>query len=304
MTIRNVVMIGIGAVGSVYSKLLQRNPKINLQCVMDPERKRRYENEGIYVNNERVPLAYKTVEELVQPVDLFIFCVKNPQMEAALDLIESLVNEQSLFLSLLNGIDSENMIAGRFGRENVLYGLANGIDATKEGQKIEYTHPGILYFGEKRNDKLSSRVETLKAMFDKAEIPNAIPEDMERQLWHKFMVNTGINPVTAIMRATHGMLRDSEELMGLTKSAMREVVQIAKAKEISLTARDIDDFFEEVWTKVGYDGKSSMLQDIEAGRKTENDFFAKRVMELGKEYSIDTPINESLYAMVKYLEKQ
>ncbi|GAK14662.1 ketopantoate reductase family protein [Geomicrobium sp. JCM 19039] len=298
----NIALVGVGAVGAVYARLLHDNPDVQLYCMMDAVRKTRAVEEGIYVNGERVPLTFATPKEVDVPIDVIIFTVKNPQMQAAVTFVEPLVGEDTALLSLLNGIDSEAVIAAQYGESRVLYGLANGIDALKKENKISYTHPGILYFGERDNRALSPRVERLAHVFSESNIPHAVPENMEYQLWHKFMVNAGVNPVTAIMRATHGALRDSMDLLHVTKSAMREIVLVAQAAGIPLAVEEIDTFFTDVWTQVGADGKTSMLQDIEAGRTTENEYFGKRAAELGKKYNVATPVNDMLYHLVRAME--
>ncbi|GAJ98281.1 ketopantoate reductase family protein [Geomicrobium sp. JCM 19055] len=299
-----IAMIGIGAVGAVYANLLNQDETTELYCVMDDKRKERYVREGMNVNGKETNLNYVTPSEVNKGIDYVIFTVKNTQLHAAMDLAQSIVDERTTFLSLLNGIDSERELSERFGEDRVLYGLTNGIDATKNLHDVFYTYPGTLYFGEKRNEQITERVQQLQAVFERAQIPSVVPVDMERQLWHKFMVNVGVNAVSAISRSTHGVLRDSEELLNVSKRAMNEVIQVANANNIDLTERMVDEFFENVWTKVGYSGKTSMLQDIEAKRKSENDYFAKRVIEMAKKHGIPVPVNETLYAFVHHEEKR
>ncbi|GAK07688.1 ketopantoate reductase family protein [Geomicrobium sp. JCM 19038] len=299
-----IAMIGIGAVGAVYANLLNQDEVTQLYCVMDEKRKERYVSEGMNVNGNEINLNYVTPSEVNEGVDYVIFAVKNTQLDAAMDLVEPIVDDRTTFLSLLNGIDSERQLSKRFGEDRVLYGLTNGIDATKNNQEVFYTYPGTLYFGEKQNEQITERVHQLQAVFERAQIPSFVPVDMERQLWHKFMVNVGVNAVTAISRSTHGVLRDSEELLNVSKRAMNEVIKVANANNIALTESMIDEFFENVWTKVGYSGKTSMLQDIEAKRKSENDYFAKRVIEMAQKHGISVPVNETLYAFVHHEEKR
>ena len=142
----------------------------------------------------------------------------------------------------------------------------------------------------------------MKELFEKADIPYNIPEDMLHELWWKFMVNVGINQISAVLKAPYGVfqkVKDAEELM---KTASNEVIQLSCKAGINLKADAINEFIK-VLSKLAPEGKTSMLQDIEAGRKTEVDIFSGTVIELGKKYGVATPVNNMLYKMIKTMEQ-
>jgi len=222
-------------------------------------------------------------------------------VEAIQDLKNS-VGENSLMVSIMNGIDSEEQIGAVYGMDKVLYAVAVGIDAVREGNCITNTKQGKLFFGEAKNPVLSERVKRVKSLFDRAGITCEIPDDMMRTLWWKFMINVGINQASALLHAPYAVFQTSQEARELMESAMREVVSIAKAAEVHLSEEDIKNWYLFL-SGLSPQGKTFMLQDVEAKRKTEVGMFAGKVIELGKAYGIPTPVNQTLFRIIKVIEQ-
>ncbi|NLK65564.1 MAG: 2-dehydropantoate 2-reductase, partial [Tissierellia bacterium] len=140
-----------------------------------------------------------------------------------------------------------------------------------------------------------------KDCFDEAGIQNIIFPDMMRAYWKKFMLNVGFNQVTAVTRAPYGKVTNIETSLTLFKEAMNEVLTIAKAMNIDLREEDIDEFVA-LMDHFAPNSKTSMLQDVEAKRKTEVDYFGGTVVEFGKKLNIPTPVNHVLYCIIKSIE--
>jgi 2-dehydropantoate 2-reductase len=186
--------------------------------------------------------------------------------------------------------------------EKVLYAVAVGIDAVRDENRVSFSKQGRLFFGEADNRGLSPRVKELQSLFDRAGIVYETPEDMIRILWWKFMINVGMNQVSAVLRAPYGVFQQVREAGELMEAAMREVIAIAKAMKVPLEEKDIQDFYPFL-SAMSPDGKTSMVQDVEAGRKTEVDMFAGKVNALGERLGIPTPVNQTLSRLLKVMEK-
>ena len=115
------------------------------------------------------------------------------------------------------------------------------------------------------------------------------------------MINVGINQVSAALRAPYKLFQDPGEARSLMDSAMREVMLLAQAQGINLIEGDIESW-HDVLSNLSPDGKTSMLQDVEAGRKTEVEMFSGKVIELGKRLDIATPVNEELFRKLHSIE--
>lgn len=141
----------------------------------------------------------------------------------------------------------------------------------------------------------------MKNYFDKLGISYKTPDNMLRSYWLKFMLNVSSNQPSAILKMTFGQMKDNPVFMKFMKEIMREVQQLAKAEGVT----DTESMIEEAiisFNKMIPEGKTSMYQDVEAGRKTEVDIFAGTVLELGKKHNIQTPYNAVLYDMIKVIE--
>jgi 2-dehydropantoate 2-reductase len=201
----------------------------------------------------------------------------------------------------MNGIESEERIGVVYGMKNVLYAVSVGIDALREGNCVNYSNQGKIFFGEVKNTSLTDRVKRIQALFDKAGIIYETPTDMMRVMWWKFMINVGINQASALLRAPFLVFQTSEEARNLMESAMREVITLSEKAQVNLTHEDIKRF-SEILLGLNPQGKTSMLQDVEAGRKTEVEMLAGKVIALGREYNVPTPVNQRLFDLIKEIE--
>jgi 2-dehydropantoate 2-reductase len=112
------------------------------------------------------------------------------------------------------------------------------------------------------------------------------------------MMNVGINQVSAVLRAPYGLFTAAGDARDLMSAASREVIAISRKLGINLSEEDIEKYVKVLET-ISPLGKTSMLQDVEAGRKTEVESFAGTVIKLGRQYGVETPVNGVLFKMIK-----
>jgi len=297
-----ISVIGAGAMGAFYASKFSDMDENCISLMASGERYERLTKEGIVVNNKQYLLPVIKPDDIVPPADLVIVAVKNHHLHDAIQHMENLIGEKTVILSVMNGIDSEEQIGAVYGMDKVLYAVAVGIDALREGNSMMYTTQGKLFFGEVRNTVLTERVKRIQSLFDRAGIVYETPDDMIRILWWKFMINVGINQTSAVMRAPYGVFQISPEAREVMDSAMREVTAVAEAAKIRISGEDIENWYSFL-SQLSPDGKTSMLQDVEAQRKTEVEMFSGKMIELGQSYGIPTPVNQTLYRMIKVIER-
>lgn len=301
--IENISLIGLGAIGCAYgSKLYDMNPKA-VKVIAGGERAKRYREDGFFINGKKYNFQYVTPEEKCEPADLIIVAVKSNQLHKAIEDIKNHVGQNTIILSLLNGITSEEIIGRVFGMDKMLYSLCVAIDANRDGNNINFSSYGNITFGEKNNTIYSQRVLSVKELFEKAGIPYVIPEDMLHALWWKFMINVSINQCSAVLKAKYGVFQSNTEARNLMDSTMMEVVKLSEKTGVNLNNEDIKKWYEVLYN-MNPNSRTSMLQDIESGRKTEVDMFAGTVCELGNKYKLDTPVNRTLYNIIKVIENK
>lgn len=300
--ITNVSIIGLGAIGGSYAARLYENDSINLTIVADSRRIEKYSTDKLTVNGKSYDFKFLQPDSNEAPADLVLIAVKYNNLSESIDAVRKRVGPDTVIMSLLNGIDSEDIIGKAFGIEKLLYSSCVGIDAIREGNNIRYTTFGKLYFGEKENYLHTERVERVKALLDESGIPYYIPEDMIKALWWKYMLNIGLNQVSAVLGATYGVFSTIQETLELADAAMREVIAVSEKAGINLREEDIEEAHKVLHT-LSAGGKTSMLQDIEAGRKTEVEMLSGVLREMGRKYGVPTPVNDTLFRMISTLEQ-
>jgi 2-dehydropantoate 2-reductase len=298
--IENVSLIGLGAIGAAYGSKLQRLLGNTFKVVANEERVNRYQANGLEVDGEVFHFKYMTPETNTEPADFVIFAVKNAELEQALSDMRHHIGPNTIILSLLNGISSEEEISVATNNKHILYSMCVGIDAVRTKNKIRFSSIGKVCFGEK-DKTISDDVLAVKDLFEKAGIPYEIPDDIWHTIWAKFMFNIGINQTSAVLRAPYKYFQEIPELHQWMEQAMYEVVEISKSIGVHLTEEDVH-HYRPILMNLSPDGKTSMLQDVEANRKTEVEYFAGKVCELGRKYHIPTPVNDQLYKMIPIIE--
>ncbi|HET7839372.1 MAG TPA: ketopantoate reductase family protein [Rectinemataceae bacterium] len=300
--IEEVLIVGAGAVGSAVAGMIDRGLPGSVRLLAAPPRSEPLREQGLILNGERRDFG------LVAPgeggaADLVIVAVKQHQLGRAIEDMSSHVGPETLILSLMNGIESEDLLAAAFGRERVPWAMILGIDAVRLGRETRYSSAGKIHFGDARNPRgaWSARISRIAAFFDRCGLGYAVPEDMIRSLWFKFMINAGVNQASAVLRAPYAVFQASEPARRLMHAAMREVIALSAALGTGLVEADLG-LWETTLSGLRPDGKTSMLQDIEAGRKTEVEAFAGKVVELGSSLGVPVPVNEALLLIIRGLE--
>lgn len=302
MKINTVALIGMGAVGTVYGNLLYKKYDSNFAVIADESRKEKLKKNGFTLNGDTFYPNILSNSDNNTKYDLIIFAVKNYQLKGAIEDVKSFVGKNTILITFLNGVTARDSIQEAFPNNKVLYGLSMKIDAIRTDKGVVNTVDGEIHFGEADNTVISEEVQAVADCFNESGILNIVFPDMIRMSWKKFMLNVGINQVTAVTRAPYGKVTSIPTSLTLYREAMMEVLSIAKALNIDLRVEDIDEFVTLMSHFSPY-SKTSMLQDVEAKRKTEVDYFAGTVIEFGKKLNISTPVNHVLYCIIKSTEE-
>ncbi len=299
--LESVAVLGAGALGAFYaSQFFQAG--FATTFIARGARCAELAQKGVVVNERPFPIPVTHPDDAA-PVDLVIVALKHHHLAAALPDLRPFVGEHTLILSVMNGLDSEAIIGEVVGPEKVLYCVAVGIDAVRDGRCVNYSAPGKLFFGEADNTAVSPRVHIIQAALDRAGLAYETPPDMLRILWWKFMINVGMNQASAVLGAPYGVFQTLPEAQSLMEALMSEVIALAQHAGVNLTQQDVADWYKFLHT-LSPQGKTSMLQDMETGRKTEVEMFGGKVVALGQHNGVPTPVNETLLRMIRVLEQR
>ncbi|MBQ1532868.1 MAG: ketopantoate reductase family protein [Solobacterium sp.] len=298
MKIRKVTVIGAGAIGAyIYHCLLGkiRTEEISFSFIASGERKQRLETEGLNIQGEIYHPDIRTPEE-AQGTDLLMVSVKYTALQNVLDDIRTIADEHTTVLSLLNGIDSEEIIAEVVDPSQVIPCFMR-VAAQHNGRKLTWNPASAfgIYYGS-TCPAHDSRVTELNELFEGTELPYHACDDIIAQQWHKYALNISANLPQAVLNVGTGAYRDSEHAAWMRDVLAAEVLRVAEAYGVH-----IDHVQYGKWKP---EGRLSTLQDLDQKRKTEVDMFLGVLIRKAAAVGISVPYSEYTYHVIKALEEK
>lgn len=287
---QKVVLIGLGAVGLTYAvKLLT---KCDLYILADEERIKRYQKSKPVFNGKEQDFEYILPSDKFI-ADLIIIATKSYGLNSAIKSIENFVGENTRIISLINGISSEEQIKNFYPQAKVLKSYFIGHSAVRVDNSVNQDGVGEIVI---------VKDDFIHDFFTKTGINFSMPEDINYSMWLKYTFNCYANPLSAILNMTFGELRQNVNFIDFAKKIINEVCLIAEKEGVKYIEKLQIDALEAL-NKMCEEGKTSMLQDVLAGRKTEVDIFSGEIIKLGKKYNVQTPYNQALYDLIKIKEE-
>jgi 2-dehydropantoate 2-reductase len=303
MEIKKIALIGAGAVGAYFIWGLENkinSKEIDFCVVADGERKERLSKNGIVINGKTYTFPVKTAEEAGK-VDLVLIATKYGALTNILEDVKKLVADNTIVISLLNGVDSEEIIGKAVGEKHIVYSFMRIAAERKENNII--FNPDItlgLYYGEKNTHEKTDRIAALDKLFEGTDVRGNFSENIIKEQWEKFALNLARNLPQAIVDVGAGGYDDSEHLKFISNKIWDEVKAVALAKGIN-----IKDFpFGKPDKSIKKSSRYSTLQDLLAKRHTEVDMLAGALIEMGKETGVSVPYSEYTYHMIKVIEEK
>ena len=292
----DVVVFGAGSLGSLIGGLLSAQHDVTLvgrPAHVDAVRADGLRLAGL-IERRVHPDAVTELDADATAADLAVVTVKAYDTGAAAEALAGC--DLGAALSLQNGMGNEETLAGRLDCP-VLAGTTDYGARYREPGVVECTGVGRVTLGPRPGDESEAAGETASrvgAAFDGVGIETRVEPDMRPHLWEKLAVNAGINPVTALARVENGALLD-EPLAGVAAGAAVEVAAVARAAGVDLPGETAREAVRRV-AEATATNRSSMLQDVDAGRRTEVDAIAGYVVERSDE---PVPLNATLAALLR-----
>lgn len=297
-----VAVVGVGAVGGYFGGLLAKGGA-EVTFIARGKHLEALRARGLTVKSGKgdFSIRVRATDDPAEvgPVNLVLFCVKSYDTESAIRQTLPMVGQQTVVLSLQNGIDNEEKIAALIGKEKVLAGVAYIGASVLEPGVVCHQESGRIVFGEV-DGGLSERVTSLKAFFDRYGLPAEGSPDMKKILWAKLAWNAPFNAINALVGGPVKAIIENPHTLDLARRVTAEVVTVANASGVHLT-------FTEVWERniqfsQGYDVKTSMLQDLDAGKRLEYEALNGVIIKKAAELGLPTPYNFALYALLSGLQ--
>ena len=233
----------------------------------------------------------------IGPVDVVLFAVKLYDAEAAAALLPPLVGPSTIVIPLQNGVDAVDMVGRVVAREHVGGGVAYVAAVIAEPGLVRHTAMDHLIFGELDGSR-TPRLEALQEACGRAGFQSTLSDHIRSDIWSKFVRLSVFSGMTAVTRSPMGVLRDDPDLMAMMQAAIMEGMKVAHAKGIELPSSTLN----EVMTMVNGlppNAKSSMLEDLERGKRLELPWLSGAVVRIGAEAGVLTPIHQFIATVLK-----
>lgn len=231
------------------------------------------------------------------PAEAVLLCVKSYDTATAARMLAPALREETLVISLQNGIENEGVIAELIPRGRVLGGVAYiYATITEPGVVTETGGPKKLLFGPLADDPpLLARAEALAVRMRAAAVDARADPDIRTALWKKFVFIASVGGLTALTRLTLGEILAEAESRGLLERAMREAVAVARAGGVTIEPEYVEGVFDALRR---YDNatRSSLYHDLVHGKPLEIEFLSGAVARLGRESGIDVPVHSTIAA--------
>ena len=297
-----IVVLGAGAMGSWAGALLTHAGH-DVTLVARPDHAALVQTRGLQVSGKTTlhvrPKAVTRAADAPVP-ELLILSVKAYDTPRALQEARPLLGARTSVLSLQNGLGNLERIADATDERRTFAAVTtHGVTYVEPGH---VRHAGVGYFrvGSPYNEH--ARARQLGALFQEAGLDAEFHERILGEVWAKVVVNAAINPLTAITGLPNGALLQVAALRELMQRTAEEAIDVARAEGAPLPDEDLVLLARRV-AELTATNKSSMLQDVERGRRTEIDAICGEVVERGLRRGIDTPVNLTLRALVKGIEE-
>jgi 2-dehydropantoate 2-reductase len=302
-SVRKVVVVGAGAIGQLIGDGVAGTDRPLLLVDVDPALVGRLNDEGSRLErngrDHRVSVEAATSVAGMAPAAIVFFCVKTYATAAAAELVSAIVDEETIVCSLQNGWGNGDMLAERFAARQIVIGVTYNSATVADGT-VRHTGVGKTLVGRfaGADTHHAERVaETLRDAGLEAEALSSVGAE----IWKKLVLNAATLPTAALTGMSAGQLAADARMTVLVDEVAREAVAVAGSLGYAIDADERIALIRTVLERVG-PGKGSMLQDLEASRRTEIDAITGAIVQAAAASGVPVPLHQALYALVRGLE--
>jgi 2-dehydropantoate 2-reductase len=296
-----IAVIGAGGVGGYFGARLAA-AGADVSFVARGAHLKAMQSHGLRIVSPNGDLQLDTITATddpakIGPVDVVLFTVKLYDTEAAAAMLPPLIGPQTAVVTFQNGIDSVDLLTKSIGREHVVGGVAHVQAAITEPGVIHHTALALLIFGE-LDGVISPRLQALHDACTRAGFDAKVADQIHNELWLKYVRLTSLSGMMAVTRSPLGVLRDDPDLWAMLQAALMEALAVAHASGIQLPPHT----FSEILRHIGGmppRAKSSMLEDLEHGRRLELPWLNATLARIGDDLGVPTPIHRFIATALK-----
>lgn len=232
----------------------------------------------------------------VGPVDVVIFTPKLYDVEPAAEGLKPLIGPDTVIITLQNGVETVGMVARHVGESHVAGGLAYVVAVVDEPGHIRHTTADRLVFGE-ADGRQSERLRRFQDAGRRAGFVADLSQHIDVDLWVKFVRLSTWSGMTTATRASMGVIRQHPDLLAMMDAALAEAMAVGRARGITFPDGLVEGT-QEMVRNFPAESKSSMLEDLERGRRLELPWLSGAVTRMGKESGVPTPTHAFINAIL------
>jgi 2-dehydropantoate 2-reductase len=301
-----IVIIGTGAMGSVYAGLLA-DAGLDV-CAVDiwSEHIWAINRDGLRVSGasgERVAkLRATTNARDAGAADLVIIATKASGIEAAAKDAREILAPDGIVLTIQNGLGSAERVADIVGEDRTLIGVVGGFGASiKAPGHVHHNGWEFVRLGEYGGGKITPRLERVAELWKRGGFRVLLFEDIHQLVWEKFICNVAFSGTCTLTGLTIGEVLADPDAFKIAAGCAAEAYAVAKAKGIAVDMSDPVEYVRVFGQKIP-GARPSMLLDHLAKRRSEIDVINGAVPRVGAEVGVPTPVNETVVALVRARE--
>ncbi len=284
-------VVGAGGVGGYFGARLARGPHLDAM-----------RRNGLRVESPKGDLHLPRVNAdadpaAIGPCDVVMFCVKLYDIETAIPSLKPLIGPETIVLPFQNGVDSVGLLTRGIGASHTGGGTCYVTAVIVEPGVIRHTVMDSLIFGE-LDGRRSTRLERFLDACRPAGFHATLSDNIVVDIWTKFVRLSVFSGMTAVTRCSIGPIVNDPDLFAMLKDAVREARAVAVAKGIPVPESVAEDV-GAAYARMSPAAKSSMLHDLERGRRLELPWLSGAVVRLGAEAGVPTPIHSFIATVLK-----
>jgi 2-dehydropantoate 2-reductase len=298
-----VAVLGGGAVGSYFGGMLAR-AGAPVTLIARSAHADAVARNGLWIEGRSfqgsVPMLGTTEPAGVENAELVIVSVKTPDTRSAAESIARHLAPDALVISLQNGVDNSRVLQETLARPVIASVVYVSAEMGGPG-RVVHNGRGDLVIGSVDGRIPAAALNDVAAVFERASIPCRASATIAADLWTKLTMNCAFNAVSALTRSRYGRVAGHEPSMVVVNAVIDEVLAVARAEGVALAPDTLRAAAWKLATSVP-NALASTAQDILLGRRTEIDDLNGYVASRGAALGVPTPINHTLFALVKLLE--
>lgn len=305
---KRIAVAGIGGVGGYLAGMLGRVCP-HLTMAVRGDRRESILKNGLVLHSEykgeiNVRPEYAVPVSEMGEQDYIFVCVKNYSLEDVCREMEHAVTENTVIIPVMNGVDPGERIRKALGKGTVVDSLIYIVAfANKDYSVTQQGDFANLRIGIRNADKTQQqKVQEVSDILTGADIDHMIAEDIEVEIWRKYILNCAYNTESAYYDNAIGQLRSDPKKAEEYEALVREAYQVAQAKGVGVRQEHVDAILHRFYHELAENATSSLQRDIRAGKKAEVETFSGYIVREGQRLGIRTPVTEKMYEGLKALQ--